>query len=91
MVGDGREAGRHPLYIYTYSSTPSCSTGAGTFRISPPNSNTSDNQYLWYRKARGDEEKRLGLREAGFDVGKGHGSMVEHGSGALMAVRVTTG
>ena len=46
MVEDGREAGRHPLYIYTYSSTPSCSTGAGTFRISLPNSNTSYNQYI---------------------------------------------
>jgi hypothetical protein len=43
---------------------------------------------LGYRKAGGDERKWLGSREAGFDAGKGRGSMGERRSGVLMAARV---
>ena len=38
---------------------------------------------LGYRKAGRGEGKRLGLREVGFDVGKGHGSRVGCRSGAF--------
>jgi len=44
---------------------------------------------VWrYGKAGGGEEKRLGLREAGFDRGKGRGSAGEHHLGVLVAARV---
>ena len=38
---------------------------------------------LGYRKARRSEGKRLGLREVGFDAGKGCGSRVGCCSGAF--------
>ena len=43
---------------------------------------------LEHRKAGGGERKGLGLREAGFDAGKGHGSTAEHCLGMLMTVRM---
>jgi hypothetical protein len=41
-----------------------------------------------YNKAGGGKGKRLGSREAGFDVGEGRGSMAGRCSGVLMAARV---
>ena len=44
---------------------------------------------LGYRKAGRGEEKRLGLREAGFDAGEGHGSRVGHCLEAFFKLPVT--
>jgi hypothetical protein len=41
----------------------------------------SRSPFMGYRKARGDERKGLDSREAGFDAGKGRGSMAERHSG----------
>ena len=44
---------------------------------------------MGYGKSGEGEGKGLGSREAGFDAGKGRGSMGECRSGVLMAARMT--